>query len=256
MQNFPAPGCSDTPLPDSLLSPSVNPYLRAVTRLGLVMKRPLLRRRVSKPIIEHVLGRSFLVLPQVLNPVVFRSGRLLAEFVATSSLMREFRPHPGAEPGTATVLDMGTGSGICAVFAAAAGFRVIGVDVNHSAVRCARINALLNALDDRIEIREGDLFAPLRNERFDIVLFNPPFFRGFPTPGFDQAWRGTDVIERFASGVSAVLTDRGRAFVLVSTDGDRPNTDEVLSRSGFALQVLCRKHYGNEIMTIYDVTRG
>jgi len=61
------------------------------------------------------------------------------------------------------------------------------VDINPVAVRCARANAVLNGLDDRIHVLEGDLFDPLPgNARFDLVAFNPPFFRGtrrIPPPG-------------------------------------------------------------------------
>ncbi len=58
--------------------------------------------------------------------------------------------------------------------------RVVAVDINPAAVRCAQINALLNQLEQRIEVRRGDLFAPVAGERFDLVLFNPPFLRGAP----------------------------------------------------------------------------
>ena len=59
------------------------------------------------------------------------------------------------------MLDMGTGSGICAVFAAryaGASWRWTSIA---EAVRCAGINAQLNHLEHRIEIRQGDLFAPV-----------------------------------------------------------------------------------------------
>ena len=39
---------------------------------------------------------------------------------------------------------------------------------------------ILHRLEDRIEAREGDLFAPVAGETFDLILFNPPFFRGEP----------------------------------------------------------------------------
>ena len=79
------------------------------------------------------------------------------------------------------VLDMGTGSGIAAIAAARRGARVVAVDISTEAVRCARINVLLNRVDDRVEIRCGDLFEPVQGERFDLVLFNPPFYAGQAT---------------------------------------------------------------------------
>jgi len=89
-------------------------------------------------------------------------------------------------------------------------------------VRCARANVLLSGLDDRIEIRQGDLFAPVAGERFDLLLFNPPFFRGEPRGNFDLAWRATDVLERFAAGLPAALAPGGRALLLLSTTATPP----------------------------------
>ena len=62
---------------------------------------------------------------------------------------------------------MGTGSGVGAVFAAQWARRVVAVDINPAAVRCARINALLNHVEDRVDVVEGDLFEPIGGQRFD-----------------------------------------------------------------------------------------
>jgi len=199
--------------------------------------------RIRRPVLERIDGLPFVVLPEVLNPVVFRSGAFFARTVAGSPLAH---PAPGAR-----ALDMGTGSGVAAVFAARRGFKVIGVDLNPEAVRCARANVVLNGFEERIEIRHGDLFAPVAGERFDLVLWNPPFFRGEPRSNFDLAWRATDVMERFAAGLPAVLAPGGLALVLLSTDGDAAGTVTALATHGFRLQVVARHHFGSEIMAVY-----
>jgi HemK-related putative methylase len=191
---------------------------------------------------------GIVVLPQVLNPVVFRSGAFLARTVVASSWAAPSGPAPRA-------LDMGTGSGIGAVFAARRGYRVVGVDLNPEAVRCARVNALLNGLEDRIEVRAGDLFGPVLGERFDLVLFNPPFFRGRPAGLFDLAWRGVDVLERFAAGLPDCLAPGGRALILLSTDGDADGMLRALETAGLVVEIVTRRHFGNEIMTVYSAQR-
>ena len=150
------------------------------------------------------------------------------------------------------MLDLGTGSGVGALFAARRGFRVVAVDINPEAVRCARVNALLHHLEDRIEARQGDLFAPVAGERFDLVLFNPPFFRGEPVNDLDRAWRGTDVLERFAAGLSAALTPAGQALLVLSTDGDCEAYCGALARS-LTVEVASRRDFGNEVVTVYSV---
>ena len=209
--------------------------------------RPFLARRLRRPVLERIDGLAFAILPGVLNPVVFRSGAFLARTVAGSPLAG---PVPGAR-----ALDMGTGSGVGAVFAARRGFQVVGVDLNPAAVRCARANVLLNGLEERIEIRLGDLFEPVAGERFDLVLWNPPFFRGEPRGAADLAWRATDVMERFAAGLPAVLAGGGVALVLLSTDGDAAGAVAALAAHGFRLETVARRHFGSEVMTVYGARR-
>jgi release factor glutamine methyltransferase len=184
------------------------------------------------------------VLPEVFNPVLFRSGPFLAQAVA--------RLAPAAGTGR-RALDMGTGSGVGAVFAARAGYDVVAVDINPEAVRCARINALLSHLEEQVEVREGDLFGPVAGERFDLVLFNPPYFRGMPKDRLDHAWRGVDVLERFAAGLPDALTAGGRALVVLSTDGDAAGLLCALERNGLRHRAAARRDLGNEVLTLYEV---
>ena len=222
----------------------------------LYLKRPFLLPRVRKPALERIDGVTLLCLPDVLNPVVFRSGELLARTVATSVLAKPpLAESSAAEPSTHRALDMGTGTGVGAVFLARRGWRVAAVDLNPEAVRCARINALLNRLEDRIEVRQGDLFGPVEGERFDLILFNPPFFRGEPKGLFDLAWRSPDVMERFAAGLPDALTEEGRALILLSTDGDPEGMLKALGTQGLKVEPAVRRDFGNEVMTIYAVRR-
>ena len=111
--------------------------------------------------LERVEGVPILVTPSVFNPKVPRTGAFLAAHLDARQVRAD-----------AEVLDMGTGSGVCAIFAARHARRVVAVDINPAAVHCADINARLNHVEHRIELRHGDLFAPVAGERFDLVVFN------------------------------------------------------------------------------------
>jgi ribosomal protein L11 methyltransferase len=72
-------------------------------------------------------------------------------------------------------LDLGTGTGILAISAAAMGVeRITAVEKNSLAVRTARKNAELNNFSDRIEVIEGDATRFLQ-ESYDLVAANLPF---------------------------------------------------------------------------------
>ena len=71
-------------------------------------------------------------------------------------------------------LDLGTGSGIQAILATRHSEHVVGTDVSARALRLARLNAALNGVEN-VEWRQGDLFEPVRDDRFGLVAANPPF---------------------------------------------------------------------------------
>ena len=220
----------------------MNAFLRAIHRASLPILRAVLMRRVRRLVLERWDGLPILVLPDVLNPVVFRSGILLAETIAAL-------PSRAAAPSRA--LDMGTGSGIGALALARAGHSVVAVDVNPEAVRCTRINALLNRLEERVDVREGNLFEPVPGERFDVVAFNPPFFEGTPTDLHDAAWRGTGVFERFAAELPGHLAPGGLALVLLSSHGDEEKQCAALRAAGLEVSVHARRDYVSEVLTIW-----
>lgn len=74
------------------------------------------------------------------------------------------------------VLDIALGSGVLAIAAAQKPevTRVVAVIMNPQSLEEARKNAYSAGVSEKIEFREGDLFQPVGDERFDYILFNPP----------------------------------------------------------------------------------
>lgn len=227
----------------------LGPATRArLASLWLALRYPLLRRRYNKLVLESVLDVPLLILPQVFNPVILVSGEFLARTLTEQSLI----PQPAA---ATTVLDLGTGSGVGAVFAARQGATVMAVDINPAAVRCARLNALLNRLEEQIAVYQGDLFQPVIGHQFDVILFNPPYYRGRPADALDHAWRGEDVFERFAAGLPAMLKPDGQAYLVLSTIGQCDELLALLRADGFTITAVAQKPLLREILTIYRVRK-
>ncbi|HVX67290.1 MAG TPA: methyltransferase [Bryobacteraceae bacterium] len=72
-------------------------------------------------------------------------------------------------------LDMGTGGGAQAFRTASHSTRVLAVDRSARAVEFARFNAAFNSTGSNIEFIEGDGFAPVTGNHFDLIVSNPPF---------------------------------------------------------------------------------
>lgn len=113
------------------------------------------------------------------------------------------------------VLDLCTGSGIQALQVAPRARSVVAVDIGPRAAAMAAWNASLNEARG-VEVRCGDLYAPVRGERFDLVIANPPFVpartRG---PAYHSGGpRGDRVLRRVVEGWEAHLRPGGRAVAI------------------------------------------
>jgi SAM-dependent methyltransferase len=120
-----------------------------------------------------------------------------------------------------STLDLCTGSGVQALLAAAHSERVVAVDINPRAVDCARFNAQALGVSN-LEVRVGDLFAPVDGERFDLITANPPFV---PSPVDEIRFRdggrsGEDIQKRIVAGLPCRLAPGGTAQ-MVTELGER-----------------------------------
>lgn len=75
------------------------------------------------------------------------------------------------------VLDLCTGSGCIAVLAAGvfANAMIDATDLSAAALEVAAINVRDHDLADRISLHQGDLFAPVKARRYDLIITNPPY---------------------------------------------------------------------------------
>ncbi|MEM3153143.1 MAG: class I SAM-dependent methyltransferase [Candidatus Bathyarchaeia archaeon] len=146
------------------------------------------------------------------------------------------------------VLDMGTGCGILGIVAAHKASIVIAVDINPHAVRCAKENARLNGVADKIFLVQGDLFAPVKVVKiFDLILFNAPYLPTDLSEGqswIERAWaggvNGRTVLDRFLDNFSAYLKDNGRVLLMQSTLADVDKTLKILAAKGFKTRIVVK----------------
>ena len=150
------------------------------------------------------------------------------------------------------VLEIGAGIGLAAVLAARAGCRVIATDVVPAAVECARANAFLNGVADRLEVRLGDCFEPVRGEAFDLICTSPPQMPTPPGRGrLDPAAAadnggvdGWELLDRVIAGAPAHLEPGGR--LVFTMFGFRGPTGACarLEAAGLEPSILARERQG------------
>lgn len=129
----------------------------------------VLRREAREPV-GHIVGRRHF---WTLDLAV--SSDVLIPRPETEMLV-EFALRTLAYDRPARVLDLGVGSGaiLLAVLSERPHATGVGIDQSGGALAVAAINANALKLADRVELREGD-WATALNERFDLVLSNPPY---------------------------------------------------------------------------------
>ena len=159
-------------------------------------------------------GTRFLSDPRALVP---RSP--IAELLDGDALL-PWLPDPEA---VLSVLDLCTGGASLAVLAAQAypQAQVIGSDLSADALALAADNIALHQLADRVHLRQGSLWAPLKGERFDLIVCNPPYvnsasmaalppeYRHEPQSALAGGSDGMDLIRTILQGAGEHLTDAG-----------------------------------------------
>lgn len=126
-----------------------------------------------------------------------------------------------------SALDVGCGGGVQALLAARHAARVVAVDISPRALAFTRFNAALNGVAG-VECREGSFFAPVRGERFDLIVCNPPFTIS-PDSRYvfrDGGREGDAVCEEVVRGAAAHLEEDGFATVLCNwalREGEEPS---------------------------------
>ncbi|WP_457555353.1 HemK2/MTQ2 family protein methyltransferase [Candidatus Pyrohabitans sp.] len=162
-------------------------------------------------------------------------------FMLADALLEELRQGD-------TVLDMGTGTGMLAILAARRASRVVAVDVNPGAVVCARRNVSANGVRN-VEVRESDLFSEV-GERFDLIVFNPPYLprdAAEPRDELARAWDGgidgRSVVDRFISECSQHLRQGGRVLMVQSSLSAPEKTLEMFLRQGFEVSLVAEQRF-------------
>jgi release factor glutamine methyltransferase len=203
--------------------------------------RALIKRRLGGEPVAYLLGEH-----EFWGLSLYVDNHVLVPRPDTETVIEVARTIRTDRSAPCTVLDLCTGSGAIALGLAKElpAARVIGTDVSAEAVAIARKNVERNAFADRIEIRHGDLFAPVAGETFDLIASNPPYIataviatlsaevRREPILALDGGRDGLAFYDRICAGAAAHL-NAGGALVLEHGFDQADAVRARLERAGF-----------------------
>ena len=165
------------------------------------------------------------------------------------------------------ILEIGCGSGIVSLSAAAASPKndVLGVDINPSAVECAKANAKRNGVGNA-KFAQSNLFSAIAPpSQFDVILFNPPYL---PTTrdeklalerenaAYDGGESGLETFMRFAKQAPSHLASSGKVAVIATSlnDGIKKTLAELDERIGHA-QILAEESFFFEKIALIEANK-
>ncbi|OBA60609.1 DUF7782 domain-containing protein [Gordonia sp. 852002-10350_SCH5691597] len=159
--------------------------------------------------------RDYLVVSD--QDAAMRSGPVAPDHVlgiggASISLARAIIRDP-----VESALDLGTGCGIQALHLGTHADRIVATDTNPRALALAAATARLNGMS--WDLREGSLFEPVGDERFDLIVSNPPFVVGSGSQDYeyrDSGMEGDALCARLIRELPARLNPGGTAQLLAN----------------------------------------
>jgi len=205
----------------------------------LARYRELVRRRLAGEPVAYLVGsQEFWSIELTVDPRVLiprRDSETLVELVLAEIPDRS---------AALRLADVGTGSGalVLALLRELPAARAVATDLHAGALALAAANAARLAVEERLELREGDLLSPLGDESFDVLVANLPYVpsgdidrlspevRHEPRAALDGGVDGLDLIRRLVAGCARHIAPGGLVALEHGFDQGAP-VRELLERA-------------------------
>ncbi|HRH66257.1 MAG TPA: methyltransferase [Bacteroidia bacterium] len=213
---------------------------------------------VYKPLVKWYTGRErpytyksipITVLPGVFHPGLFYSTKFLLEYLEFVNLQRMH------------VLELGAGSGLISVMAAIEGGIVTASDISHTATMNTRINrdrnlSRIEHSDGALEVIQSDLFENLSAREYDIIVINPPYYKGKINRTEDYAWYCGEEFEYFQklfSGLTAFMHKDSQAIMILSDECDVESIRKIAAENNLELKIKLTRRNLMEKNFIFEI---
>lgn len=204
----------------------------------LAAYRSMVSRRAKREPLQHILGTEEFMGLEFKTTAAALIPRHDTEVLVTEALK--------VAAASARVLDIGSGSGCVAIALAKSlpGANIVSVDISKEALELAAENAELNSVS--VEFRQGSLFTPVKGERFDLIVSNPPYILTADIAKLQPEVRDFEPLAALDGGVDGL--DFYRAIIFSARDylhpgawlllevgaGQSGDVTEMFTKNGFS----------------------
>lgn len=147
------------------------------------------------------------------------------------------------------VCDLGCGSGIFAILMAKMGAKkVVAIDITQQAIRNTLQNAHQYSVQDKLNVRKGDLFDAIENtESFDLIIYNFPCFIA-TKKGFNPLlYTTTETIVKLYKKINNFLKKDGKLIIASCRFNIRGleqiDHKKIAEQNKFRFETLCNKPF-------------
>lgn len=190
----------------------------------------------------RVLGKEFTIFPGVFPPT-FLDSKILTE-----NILKEVKKDD-------RVLDIGTGSGIQAIFAASKSNEVIATDISSKALKCAEFNIKKYKFHRKISLIKSNLFSKISG-KFDLIIFNPPF-RWLKPRNLDEKSETDENylgLQKFFRMAKKFMSKNGRMLMVFSDSGDIKFFESLIIKNNFQFKIIENKKSKSWLYKVYKIT--
>jgi len=179
--------------------------------------------------------------PGVFHPGLFFTTTLFIDFLQRVDFQEK------------NVLDIGTGSGLLALFAAKQGARTTALDINPLAVATCRKNAISNGLP--LQVVESDLFDQVpAGTTYDYLIVNPPYFKASPKDHAARAFFAGENLEYFDKlfqQIPPFTHTNTKIWMILSSECDLKMIHQKAATNGLEHKVLFEKtKWGKQMLIV------
>lgn len=208
---------------------------------------------ILKPLSQWYLSRTrsyryqnirLQIYPGVFHPGLFFSTKVLLNYLGTQNIKGS------------TLLELGAGSGLIAIYCSQHGARVTASDINPVALKNLKENAETN--NANIEIVSSDLFDNLNPSTFSWIIINPPYYPKQASKENELAWycgENFEYFQKLFAQLKMALLDHQKIIMVLSEDCNIAKIKAISKSQNIALQIIYQQELSGECNYIFQVVK-
>jgi release factor glutamine methyltransferase len=217
---------------------------RLIKKVLTYSYKPLLQLYLRKERSYRYGDISIRVFPGVFHPAFFFSTKILLSVLEKENLEDK------------TVLELGAGSGLIAIYAAKRGAIVTATDISERAIR----NVMLNQQLNKVNIRpiHSDLLTEIPVFNFDFIIINPPYYKGTANTEAELAWYAGEefgYFQRLFAQLASYMNEQTQTLMILSDECDISGIHSIGNSNQFNFRQVYAKKKVGETNFVYRIVK-